>query len=181
MGGQEGGERPVLHQDGCSRTGRGRGDPGSEAPRGPSCPNGGHERAGEYLEQGMEDPFHLGSGAPVQALQSVHPHVEDPRLRRVYHRTHPLERLQDIPRGGGKVCRIGFQEDQCGAESEGSRYAHPGVDSRTRRPLRYLEDLSALPGTSGCQKGHGRGVQLRRPDELQPQLEGGEPEAHGGA
>jgi hypothetical protein len=172
------GEIPFSNYDRGPRTrGYGR-DPCPEESRSPTGAHGGHERAGENLQESVENPVHLISRRAVEPLEAVHPHLEDPVfLRGLNDRAHVPEHLQDFLDGGRVVCGIGLEESEGGTEGEGSRNEHPRLDAGLRGPLGHLPESAASFQVSRSEERDRRRVQLRRTHQLQPELEGGEPEA----
>jgi hypothetical protein len=121
------------------------------------------------------DPYLPGRGT-MEALQAVHSHEDSPSASGFHHGTQLHEGFHHFLLGRVVVGRIRLQEGKGGAEGDGLGNELPRTDACLGRALRNLPEGS--PGSfPRREEGHGRGVQLRGTNQLQPKLEGRQPRA----
>lgn len=183
-GGQEAGQRLGRvggNEDGGSRPGRRRRHAAPEGARSSPHAEGGDEGRGKDVEEELKSPVNLDGGRADQTIKAVHAQVKEPRSLRVQDRGQGRERLDHHGLGGGIVRRIGLKEGQPRTERHGAGHEHSGFHSGLPGPGRDLGHHLSPPRIRRGQEGHGGAVELRSSEQLQPELEGREPEGKGRA
>ena len=111
----------------------------------------------------------------MKALQAVHPHEDSPPAGGLHHGAQLHEGFHHLLLGGVVVGRIRLQKSQGRAEGDGLGNQLPRANSCFGSSLRDLPEGSPGP-LSRREEGHGSGIQLRSANQLQPKLEGGQPD-----